>query len=380
MPNIIGLMSGTSVDGIDAALVEISGSDPLQIQVQLLANRTVAYPNALREQILSVCAGAPLSMPEWAALDDAIATAFAEAALAIAEGWTVDLIGSHGQTIFHRPPAEKLGYSCQLGRGDLIFALTDLPVVSNFRAADIAWGGQGAPLVSKVDAVLLGHAQETRCIQNIGGIGNVTYLPPTLSNHWETKILGFDTGPGNALLDLAVERLTEGTETYDQNGRWAAQGTPDSLLISQWLGHSYFQSPPPKSTGRELFSPTYLDLCWRSAQARGLGPADWLATLTDFTAASIAKSYREFLPQLPNRVLVCGGGSRNPTLCKRLADYLPDARVETTAAHGIDPEAKEAIAFAVLAYWRYFEAIPGNLPAVTGASKASLLGDVCPLL
>jgi anhydro-N-acetylmuramic acid kinase len=368
-------MSGTSVDGIDAALVEISGQ-ALDLKVKLCAAQTYAYPVELREQILQACAGQPLAAVDLAQLDDDIAIAFAEAAGHIQVGYPpADLIGSHGQTIFHRPPqAEQLGYTWQLGRGEVIASKTGIATVSNFRVADIAAGGQGAPLVSRIDTCLLSHPHLSRCVQNIGGIGNVTYLPP-LANPEQLGqgVFGWDTGPGNVLLDLAVQALSEGKLTYDQDGAWAATGKICQPLVEQWLNHEFFQLPPPKSTGRELFSPDYLQTCLQAAQSFQLSPADILATLTEFTAASIALNYQAFLPQPPDQVLICGGGARNRYLRHRLEVLLAPTVVLTTDDVGLSADAKEAIAFAVLAYWHHHQ-LPGNLPTVTGARGERVLG------
>lgn len=383
MPKVVGLISGTSVDGIDAALVEISGRG-LDLEVELLAGETYAYPDDLRAKILAVCAGKPLSMEEFAALDDAIARQFARAAQNIQRTHApAQLIGSHGQTVFHRPPTaqndtekEAMGYSLQLGRGEIIAAETGLTVVNNFRAADIAAGGQGAPLVSRIDACLLAHPHESRCVQNLGGIGNVTYLPPRQGDNWEAGICGWDTGPSNVLLDLAVEQLTGGRQSYDRDGEWAAQGTPCQELVNQWLQQDFFQQPPPKSTGRELFSTDYLRQCEEDAIAYRLNAADWLATLSELTVASIVQSYEQFLPQLPDRVLLCGGGSRNLYLKQRLAARLKSGVVMATDEVGLNSDFKEALSFAVLAYWRSLEGSPGNLPQVTGARQLQLLGTI----
>jgi anhydro-N-acetylmuramic acid kinase len=401
MAFVIGLMSGTSVDGIDAALVNITGNEDLK--VELLAGATYPYPADLRSQILAVCGGAAITLAQLAELDDAIAYCFAQAAQNIQKTHpTAELIGSHGQTVYHRPSKnierwgdkevgsqhhpitpsphrpitpDLLGYSVQLGRGAAIAQLTGITTVSNFRAADIAVGGQGAPLVSKVDAYLLSHPQESRCIQNIGGIGNLTYLPSRNYFDWEEKIRGWDTGPGNTLLDLAVQHLTDGAKTYDQDGNWAATGTPCFGLVEKWLGEDFFQQPPPKSTGRELFGKEYLQHCLTDATAYELNRSDLLATLTELTAASIVHSYRTFLPQLPQQVLLCGGGSRNLYLKHRLQTLLEQVPVVTTDEVGLSADFKEAIAFAILAYWRQI-GIPGNLPLVTGAKQAVLLGDI----
>jgi anhydro-N-acetylmuramic acid kinase len=373
---VIGLMSGTSVDGIDAALVEISGTT-LDLRVELLAAETYPYPEDIRSNILAVCGGSKLSMAEFAELDDRIARCFGQAAVKIqANQAPATLIGSHGQTVFHRPTTlESMGYSLQLGRGELIAAIAKITTIDNFRTADIAAGGQGAPLVPKPDAYLLGDKIEHRCVQNIGGIGNVTYLPPQSQSDWEAKVCGWDTGPGNSLLDLAVTQLSQGELTFDRDGAWAATGTVCQPLVEKWLEHAYFRLPPPKSTGRELFGHDYLQNCIADAASYQLAPADLLATLTDLTASSIADSYHQFLSKLPDRVLLCGGGSRNLYLKQRLQYHLPDVSIVTTDDAGIDGDAKEAIAFAVLAYWRHHQ-IPGNLPTATGAKQPMLLGDV----
>ncbi|MDG2615199.1 anhydro-N-acetylmuramic acid kinase [Thermoleptolyngbya sichuanensis XZ-Cy5] len=414
---IIGLISGTSVDGIDAALVETEGAG-WNLRITLLNGITLPYPPDLRSHILEVCAGAPLSMAELASLDDAIAHCFAQAARQVQAGHPpADLIGSHGQTVFHRPPgarladaiessqssqpslipaASGLGYSLQLGRGSLIAHITGIHTISNFRAADIALGGQGAPLVPPVDAALLSHPTLTRCVQNIGGIGNVAFLPlrdqvlrhapvlpeicgsaskPVQPAEPVSVLLGWDTGPGNALLDWVVHQLSGGTQPYDQNGAWAASGQPCLELVHQWLQDPYFHLPPPKSTGRELFGAEYGRRCLADAAERGLSDADTLATLTELTAASIVHSYRAFLPHMPDQVLLCGGGSRNGYLRSRLAALLDPIPVLTTDEVGLHADFKEAIAFAVLAHWRW-QNFPGNFPDVTGAADPALLGEI----
>lgn len=374
---VIGLMSGTSVDGIDAALVEISGSQS-DLEVKFIAGMTYPYPQELRSQILQVCSGASLPMAELADLDDAIAITFAQAALKIQpESEPAALIGSHGQTVYHRPPqASQLGYSLQLGRGALIAHLTGITTVSNFRVADLAAGGQGAPLVPIVDQFLLSHPQAHRCIQNLGGIGNVTYLPPATDQ--PPSILGWDTGPANTLLDLAVQFFSQGRQMYDADGAWAATGTPCLPLVEQWLQQPFFDQPPPKSTGRELFGQEYLQQCLTDAEPYHLSPADLLATLTELTAASIHHSYTQFLPRLPDQILLCGGGSQNRYLKQRLQTLFEPIPVGCTSEFGLNADFKEAIAFAVLAYWRIL-GIPGNLPSVTGAKAAVLLGEVYPV-
>ena len=422
---VIGLISGTSIDGIDAALVEITGQD-LNLEVQLLNAQTYPYPTELKEQIIAVCHDRPLSIAELAQLDDAIAYQFAIAAQTIQEEFpTAKIIGSHGQTVYHRPPSKtkgqgavypkghkrpcgifnphsvahrgemgrwgerqlnssfspqssalSIGYSMQLGRGEVIANLTEIPTVSNFRVADIAAGGHGAPLVSKVDVALLSHETKHRAIQNLGGIGNLTYLPPRSDRDWSQKIRGWDTGPANVLIDLAIQQLTAGEQTYDRNGEVALKGTPSQKLVRQWLEQDYFSQYPPKSTGRELFNQAYLDLLWQDARAENVVGADWLATVSELTVASIAHSYRTFLPRIPDEILLCGGGSHNLYLRQRLQTELTSAKILTTDEVGLNGDYKEAISFAILAYWRYYCNFPGNLPQVTSANKPVLLGEI----
>ena len=374
---VIGLISGTSVDGIDVALTEIEG-EGYDLRVDLLDGCTVPYPDDLRQRILAVCAGQPITLTALADLDEAIAHQFAQAAQrVIDQSGPVDLVASHGQTVFHRPiQGDQLAYSVQLGRGASVARRLGVPTVSNFRRADIEAGGEGAPLVPIVDLCLLSHPQQRRCVQNIGGIGNVTYLPT-----WDRSqtpqppaILGWDTGPGNSLIDIAITTLSEGTLTYDADGAWAAQGTPCQDLIHDWLQNPYLHQPPPKSTGRELFGWDYFQRCYADAQRQGLSPTDIVATLTQFTAATIAQSYRSFLPALPDAILVGGGGCRNPMLMAYLQAEFPEIPVTPTDKAGVPAGDKEALAFAVLGYWRWQE-FPGNLPAVTGAGTTTLLGE-----
>lgn len=377
---VIGLMSGTSVDGIDVALTEILG-EGYQVEAHLIKGVTYPYADEVRSRILALCDSAPITLVELAELDDEIARHFIQAIYSLdIDLASVDLIGSHGQTLYHRPPKGKqLGYTLQLGRGDLIARETSCPTISNFRVADIALGGQGAPLVPLIDACLLSQPDRDLAVQNIGGIGNVTYLPPWVPAADAMAappagIIGWDTGPGNALIDWAVSKLSHGLKTYDENGNWAAQGSPDQPLIERWLQDPFFKAAPPKSTGRELFGAAYAARCWQMAQAKNLSDEDFLATLTDFTAATIELSYRQFLPQLPTEILIGGGGSRNCYLMNRLQQRILTSKVRSTDAHRLDADYKEAIAFAILAYWRWHQ-VPGNLPSVTGASRRCLLGD-----
>ena len=368
----IGLMSGTSLDGIDAALVEIIDRDG-KIEINLIAGHTYPYSHDLRTAILAVCAGAPRSLQQICELDDRIAESFAKAAIAIMnEGdRRPDLIGSHGQTVFHRPPSSiQMGYTVQLGRGAMIAELTGIKTVSDFRVADIEAGGHGAPLVSMVDALLLSHPTKHRVCQNIGGISNLTYLPPNATEH-QDQVFGFDNAPGNMLIDMTTQRLCG--EFFDRDGAMARQGKPDLRVIEKWLEQEFFVTAPPKSTGRELFSADYLEKCFSECQ--DLTTYDMLATLTEFTARAIAQSYRDFLPVFPDQVIVSGGGGRNCYLMERLQDLLAPAVVMRTDDLGINSDSKEAIAFAVLGYLRIKERF-GNLPNVTGAKRSVLLGKI----
>jgi anhydro-N-acetylmuramic acid kinase len=372
----LGLISGTSVDGIDAALVKISEIDGL-LQCQLIAGETISYKPALRDEILAVCAESPRTIAQICQLDDAISSAFAAAALKLMQTSNIkpDFIASHGQTVFHRPPVTisdriQLGYSVQLGRGAAIAHLTGIKTVSDFRTADIEAGGQGAPMVPMLDWLVLTHPTQVTCVQNIGGISNVAYLPAASDRD---AVYGWDNGPGNVLIDMAVQKLFG--QPYDCGGQLAARGTADLDLVAQWLGQDFFQIPPPKSTGRELFSPGYLERCLAQCAENRLGDRDILTTLTEFTAIAIAQSYQQFLPKFPDRVLLCGGGSRNDYLVQRLQHHLAPAEVTDTDAAGLNADFKEAIAFAVLGYLRLQEH-PGNLPRVTGASHPVLLGRI----
>ncbi|MEI6330379.1 MAG: anhydro-N-acetylmuramic acid kinase [Pseudanabaena sp. ELA645] len=368
----IGLMSGTSVDGIDAALVEISDRHN-HLATNLIAGHTYPYPADLKSEILAVCAGEARSLQQICELDDRIAESFAQAAIAISDksDRKPDLIGSHGQTVFHRPPVgNQMGYTVQLGRGAVIAELTGVTTVSDFRVADIEAGGQGAPLVSILDVLLLSDPAKHRVCQNIGGISNLTYLPPNAIEK-QDQVFGFDNGTGNVLMDMATQKLFG--VSYDNDGEIARQGNPDLELINQWLKQEFFVIAPPKSTGRELFSPDYLAA--RLAECQDLSNYDILATLTEFTARAIAKSYRDFLPVFPDEVLIGGGGGRNGYLMERLQDLLKPAIVKRTDDFGMSGDSKEAIAFALLGYLRLKERA-GNLPSVTGAKRSVLLGKI----
>jgi anhydro-N-acetylmuramic acid kinase len=368
---VIGLMSGTSCDGIDAALVRVQG-EGYNLSVELFGEQCISYEEPLKQEILALAEGKAISAEAFAALDQAIGFAFAESALALIQqaGFSpkdITLIGSHGQTVHHQPPTDSaIGFSLQLGSGTIIAQQTGISTVSNFRAADMALGGQGAPLVPMIDFMLYSQKDKVLCVQNLGGIGNVTYLP----YQDRDRVLAFDTGPGNMLLDGVVSRLTEGKQTYDKGGMWASQGTVQPERLAELLADPYLKRVPPKSTGREYFGRAYLErvLGW------DLSAADLLATLTEWTARSVADSYHTFLPHQPEEVLLGGGGVHNQYLVARLQDLLHPAKV-SSVPHA---DAKEAIAFALLAVL-YHAGLPGNLPGVTGARGPALLGTYHPV-
>ncbi|TXH81833.1 MAG: anhydro-N-acetylmuramic acid kinase [Pseudoxanthomonas sp.] len=365
----LGLMSGTSADGIDAALVRFEG-EGRALRCQLVHGRTFAWDEATRTRLVALGQGADtVSLDALGALDATVALAFADAALALLQDagiprGRVRAIGSHGQTIRHRPQADP-PFTWQLGDGNVIAERSGIDTVADFRRRDVAAGGQGAPLMPAFHAALLGSPQEDRAVLNLGGIANFTLLPVG------GKVRGFDTGPANALMDAWCERHTG--RAYDADGAFAASGQVDAALLARLLAEPWFALPPPKSTGREHFH-----LEWLQARMgeTALSPADVQATLLDLTARTVADALQMTQPDT-RRVLVCGGGVRNAALMARLAAYLPQAIVESTAMHGLEPDYVEAMGFAWLAR-ETLAGRPGNLPAVTGASGRRILGTVFP--
>ena len=373
---VVGLISGTSADGIDAAVVNLEGLPP-KLRWRVLIHVNVPHPPELRAELFACFRPETGDVARLCRLNFALGRAFSQAALQgiAAAGLTpeqVDLIGSHGQTVWHIP-TEPEASTLQLGEPAIIAEQTGVTTLSNFRARDMAAGGQGAPLVAYVDALLLSHPTLTRAAQNIGGIANVTYLPPAGNG----APFAFDTGPGNMLMDDAAARATGGAWTFDRDGTLAAQGRVDEALLAEWLTEPYLRQPTPKTTGRELFGAHFGARVWEQAIGRGLRASDVLATLTAFTAASIAAAYRNFLPRLPDEVIVSGGGARNPTLMRMLAERLAPARVVAVDEFGLPSQAKEAVAFAMLAYETWHDR-PGNLPAATGARRPVVLGSITP--
>jgi anhydro-N-acetylmuramic acid kinase len=374
---VIGLMSGTSADGIDAAVARLDGAPP-HLEWSLLAHTHRPHEPRLRDEIFACFRPESGAVDRICRLNFDLGEAFAAAALEAiaAAGLTpaeVDLIGSHGQTLWHIPPGgAETASTLQVGEAAVIAERTGLPVVSNFRARDMAAGGQGAPLVPFVDWLLLSHPTLTRAAQNIGGIGNVTYLPPSRGVE---GVFAFDTGPGNMLMDDAARRASNGQLHYDKDGAIAARGKIDAALLDSLLADPYFAALPPKTTGREKFGAQLGAQIWDDATQRGLSAPDILATLTAFTAESIARSYRDFLPVPPDEVILSGGGAYNSTLKAMLAERLAPARVFTSDDLGIPSDAKESLAFAVLAYETWHKR-PSNLHAATGAKRPVILGDI----
>ena len=374
MPSLfLGLISGTSADGIDAALVRFDGDDP-HARCELVRGRTYAWDEALRARLVELGQGGELaSLDELGTLDARVAEGFAAAALALLReadiaASAVRALGSHGQTVRHRPHGAandgRFPFTLQLGDGNLIAERTGIATVADFRRRDVAAGGHGAPLLPALHAALLSAPGEDRAVLNLGGIANLTLLPA------HGAVRGFDTGPANALMDAWCERHSG--RAYDANGDFAASGNLDEALLARLLDDAWFALPPPKSTGREQF---HLD--WLASKLAGdESPAAVQATLLELSAATVADALRAAQPGT-KRVLACGGGVHNPRLLARIAARLPGVALESTAAHGVDPDFVEAMAFAWLARQTLL-GLAGNLPSVTGARGPRVLGALYP--
>ena len=357
----IGLMSGTSADSIDAACVRFAGAPP-RLDWELLSFVTLPMTAELRQEIFAAFRPETGTVDKLCQLNFTLGEWFAKASLEAVKAANltpaqVDFIGSHGQTVWHIPPnsGEGVASTLQLGNPAVIAERTGITVVSDFRSRDMAAGGQGAPLVPFVDNLLLSHPTLSRAVQNIGGIGNVTWLPAGGAG----EAFGFDTGPGNMLLDRAAEVLTQGQMHCDMDGKMAFAGKIQENFLQKWMSEEpYFTRKPPKSTGRELFGVQRCDVY-----------------LTAFTARSTAEAYKNFLPALPDEVLLCGGGARNPAIAAMLQKELPNSRIGRTEDAGLPGDSKEAVAFAVLGY-ETMNRRPGNLPAATGAKGPVILGSI----
>jgi anhydro-N-acetylmuramic acid kinase len=371
-------MSGTSADGIDAALVEITwrGDD---ITVRQVAGREIPF-DGLRDPILAAMKR-EVAADDLCLLNVALAGAYANASLAVAQEAgiqpeEVDGIGCHGQTLWHSPDplpcgGSKVTGTLQAGSGPVLAAHTGCVVVHDFRSADMAWGGQGAPLVPLVDWLLFRSPERNRGMQNLGGIANATLLPAGGSLD---DVLAFDTGPGNMVLDALAGYATGGRLKFDEGGALAAQGRVSDSLLMELLRDPYFARTPPKSTGRELFGSAYAEHLWRRGHDLNLSAPDLIATATALTAESVARSYRDFLPGV-EEVILAGGGAKNPVLRGEIERRLAPIRVRRLEDLGWDSGLKEAVAFAVLAD-RTLQGLPGNVPRATGASRPVVLGSL----
>jgi len=371
----VGVMSGTSADGIDAVLTAVAGEGE-QMRVRQVRHEFSPYEPPLRRRVLTVASGEPVAAVALAELDRDIGIAFADAAATLLTNARVArrkmaAIGSHGQTIAHAPPTETraLGATLQIGSAAIIAERTSLPVVADFRQGDIAAGGQGAPLVAWPDWVLFGHERKTRVLVNLGGIANVTFLPAGAP---AADTLAFDTGPANMVIDALAQRLLD--KPFDTDGAAAAGAAFDARLLNELLGASYFGREPPKTTGREEWGREYVDRLIMRAEALDVGPADLIATASELTVRSIVAAIGR-LTENPHEVILCGGGAKNIYVAMRLRKLLVPASTISIERFDIDATAKEAVSFAMLAAARIDE-IPSNVPQATGARRAVLLGSV----
>jgi anhydro-N-acetylmuramic acid kinase len=378
---VVGLMSGTSADGIDAALTRISGSGD-GLRADLLAFHGVPYEPEMRETILALFAPDALAA-EVCRMNFVLGRLFAEAVLDLLDRCAlrpadVDLIASHGQTVCHMPPDGSggdtaTGATLQIGEAAVIAEMTGVTVVADFRPRDMAAGGQGAPLVPYADYALFRHPSRTRAVQNIGGIGNVTFLP---AGGGLGEVIAFDTGPGNMIIDGIVTTLTGGEKTFDEDGTLSGQGRVDNRLLGWLMEHEYLSRRPPKSAGREEFGVHQERELLRRARAAGLSDEDLLATAVAFTAESIASAYRSHLPYHDiDEVILGGGGTHNATLRRMLQERLPGVPILRHEDFGVACDAKEALAFAILGNETMLDR-PASVPAATGAARSVVLGKI----
>ena len=379
----IGLMSGTSHDGVSAAVVELDErANPL---ARLVAFHTFQYSSRLREQMLAATADEKVGAAAISTLNFALGRELGRAAIEIARLANVALtdvafIGSHGHTFFHLPPRRaprgQIASTMQLGESTVIAAGTGVPVVADFRTMDLALGGEGAPLVPLAHLWLFADPARGRVVLNIGGIANATYIPPR-ARIGDADLIAFDTGPGNGMIDALASRISGGRLRMDRDGRIAARGQVNQPLLDQLMKHPYFRRHPPKSTGRDEFGPSLLEQIVADAHSTKIVDYDLLATITALTARSIADACRRFI--LPrgrvDQLIVTGGGARNPTLMQMLAAELSGIQVTTATELGVDGDAVEAVAFAILGY-QMLRGLPGNIPSVTGARAPAILGKL----
>ena len=373
-------MSGTSADGIDAVLAEIANNDG-RLRAHIVAHVQRRFSPGLRRRLLQVALEGTVA--EICELNFLLGERFAEAATAVIRAGrlsheAVAAIGSHGQTIHHLPNA-RTPSTLQIGEPAVIAERTGITTIADFRVGDMAAGGEGAPLVPYADWVLFSDRQRPRIIQNLGGIANLTFLP---ANAQPRQIIAFDTGPANMVIDGLVTVLSGGRQTFDRQGRWAARGQISKRLLAELMTHPFLRRPPPKTTGREEFGKPFISRVLRLSRRWKLAEADVIASVTAFTAASIAEAYRRFIfPRLTPesrrklQVILGGGGAQNPVLRQALAAEIPGIQMLTHADFGIANQAKEALAFAILAHETLLGR-PGNVPSATGARHPVVLGKV----
>jgi anhydro-N-acetylmuramic acid kinase len=360
----LGIMSGTSIDSVDYTLCDVSAR-----AIRLRDFWRVNFPRELRKRLHAAAQGKSLSH-EVAQLHHDLGRFYAAHAMPRGRRIRVSVAGLHGQTIFHHPDKNRAA-TLQLGEPAWLAQRLRAPIVNNFRAADMAAGGQGAPLATLFHVHAFAERGQHVCFNNLGGISNVTSMDWSGPNA-KPKLMAFDTGPANILISLAMRALTRGKLDMDKHGRWASWGTLRDKVIESWLRHPFFRKNPPKSTGRELFGEDYLNTLIRKNR---LAPLDLIACLTEFTARSIRKNYRLHLPSWPSKVILGGGGAANPVLRSAITGHLHPAKVLTSAELGWPLQAIEPAAFALLAVKRV-TGQPGNLPETTGAKRAVLLGQL----
>lgn len=380
---VVGLVSGTSVDGIDAALVRIEG-DPLSPKLELLGFRETPFADEVRKAIFAAFRPETSSVDQLCRLNYALGHLFADAALGVIDqcGLTpadVDVVGFAGQTVYHIPDREKVlgivtGSTLQLGEATVVAERTGILTVAELYTRDVAAGGKGAPLTPFGDFVMFRGLGKAMAVHNIGGIANVTAFPAGAE---PDQVVGFDTGPGNMVIDAIVSHVTNGAQRYDRDGKLAAAGHVSDALLAELLDDPYFAQAPPKATGRERYGQQYAERVLALAAQHGVDGADLVATVTALTAASIAQSYQRFvLPKIGlNEIVLAGGGAFNPTLRRFIQERLPNVAVRTFEDYGYSSKAREAMGFALIANATVW-GVPNNLPSVTGASRPVVLGKV----
>ena len=380
---VLGMMSGTSVDGIDVSLVKIAGAPP-SLKINLLNHAAIPFPAAVRKEILRVAEQNPITSGELSQLHSRLGHIYADAALTACKKFRispskVDLIGNHGQTIFHQgAPVNYLGArtasTLQIGEGAVIAARTGITTVSDFRPADIALGGNGAPLVPFADYALYRHPKLGRISLNIGGIANITVIP---ANAKHSQVFAFDTGPGNMLIDALVAHFTHGRQRFDKNAAFAQQGRSIPALLNELMRDPYLKLAPPKSTGREYYGAAYVKKFLALGKKHHAKPNDLIRAATLFTALSIVDALNRFVlaKHEIHQLIVSGGGAQNPLLVAQLAAALPNINVITSDELNVPTDAKESLAFALLAY-ETFHQRPSNIPSATGARGPAILGKI----